>query len=114
MGGPEAQEAVEPAIEIGEIGFQGAVGQPVAPPPEGAGALEQALQAGRERGLALIDDVLDVADQMREAELMLAPSPADLAAQPVRQPDVRPPVAQELLDDGLGAAASATKAALSP
>jgi hypothetical protein len=41
---------------------------------------------------------------MREAELMLAPSPADLAAQPVRQPDVRPPVAQERLDDCLGAA----------
>ena len=52
MGGPEAQEAVEPAIEIGEIGFQGAVGQPVAPPPEGAGALEQALQAGREENVA--------------------------------------------------------------
>lgn len=38
-----------------------------------------------------------------EAELMVAPRPAGLAAEPVRQPHVGPPLAQEFLDDRLGA-----------
>src|SRR5208283_6245084 len=91
MGWLEAEEAVEPALEVGEVGFQGRIGQVRAPPPEGACALEQALQGGREHAVALIDDVLDVADEMREAELMVAASPAGLAAEPIRQPHVGPP-----------------------
>ena len=65
--------------------------------------LSRPLSAGREHAVALVDDVLDVADQMRKAELMVAPRPADLAAQPIRQPHVWPPLAQEFLDDGFGA-----------
>jgi hypothetical protein len=51
----------------------------------------------------LIDDVLNAVDQMREAELMRVLGPA-LAAQSVRQPDVGPPIAKELLDHHPGAA----------
>src|SRR5208283_4788236 len=86
MGGFEAEEAVEPALEVGEVGLQGRIGQVRAPPPDGAGALEQALQRGREHAVALVDDVLDIADQMGEADLMVAPRPAGLAAEPIRQP----------------------------
>ncbi len=37
--------------------------------------------ARREHGVALVDDVLDVADQMGQANLMVALGPARLAAQ---------------------------------
>ena len=114
MSGPPAQEAVEPALEVGKIGFQGAVGQFLSPSSEGAGALEQAVQVGGKSAVALIDDVLNVADQMREAELMRVPGPADPAAQSVRQPDVGPPIAEELLGHRLGAAGVGHEGALSP
>src|SRR5208283_6110877 len=114
MGGFEAEEAVEPALELGEVGLQGRIGQVRAPPPEGAGALEQALQGGREHAVALVDDVLDVANEMREAELMVAASPAGLAAEPIRQPHVGPPFAQEGLDDRLGAVGMSMADEISP
>ena len=52
MDGCETQEAVEPAFEVGEVGSQSAVGQFLAPAPKGAGALEEAFQAGRENAVA--------------------------------------------------------------
>jgi hypothetical protein len=101
VSGSSAQEAVEPALEVGKIGFQDAVGQLLSPPSDDAGAL---VQAGRKNAVGLIDDVLNLADQMRKAELMRVLGAADLAAQSVRQPDVGPPIAEDLLDHRLGAA----------
>jgi hypothetical protein len=50
--------------------------------------LEQRLEAGREDRIAVVDGILRIADQMREAELMLLGMLA-LRRQPVRQPQLR-------------------------
>ena len=63
--------------------------------PEGAGALQQALQSRRENEIAGIDRVLDVADQMREADLVSQPGPAHLAAIAVGDPMMGAVIAQE-------------------
>src|SRR5208282_3652431 len=72
VGRLQAKEAIEPPVQVAQVDFEGAVGQPVAPPSDGAGALEQALQARREQSVAFVDDVLGVADQMGQAKLMVA------------------------------------------
>src|SRR5215210_3578686 len=65
-----AHQAVEAAIEVGLVDLQRAVRERLAASPDGAGALQHALQSRRENGIAGIDRVLDVADQMREADLV--------------------------------------------
>ena len=103
VGRDQAHEAVEPPVQIGLVDLERAVGKSVASTPDGAGALEQALQAGREHRVARVDRVLDVADEMREADLMLARCPAHLAAIAVRNPVIRAPIAEERMHDRLGA-----------
>ena len=49
VGRLQAQEAIEPPVQVAVVDFEGAVGQRVAPPSDGAGALQQALQARREQ-----------------------------------------------------------------
>src|SRR5215218_11095172 len=79
-GRDEAHQAVETAIEVGLVDLQRAVLERLAASPDGAGAFQQALQSRRENGIAGIDRVLDVADQIREADLVSQPGPAHLAA----------------------------------
>ena len=67
-------EAVEPDVKVGLVALERCVAEAIAPPPDGAGTFEQALQARSEAGVARVDGVLHVADQMRETDLMLASS----------------------------------------
>ena len=60
-GRDQAHEAVEPPVQIGLVDLERAAGKSVASTPDGAGALEQALQTGREHRVARVDRVLDVA-----------------------------------------------------
>ena len=53
------------------------------------GILEQRLEAGREHRVAVVDGILRIADQMREAELVPLGVP-QLRGQPVRQPHLGP------------------------
>src|ERR1700688_5236478 len=86
VGRGQAHEAIEPAVQIGLVYFEGAVGKIVAPASDGASALEEPFQAGREHRVASVDGVLDIADEMGEADLVLAHSPPHLAAVPIRDP----------------------------
>src|SRR3954453_6640764 len=52
------------------LALERCVAEAIAPPPDGAGTFEQALQARSEAGVARVDGVLHVADQMRETDLM--------------------------------------------
>ena len=63
----------------------GGLGEMGPAPADRARVLEQRLEAGREDGVAVVDGILRVADQVREAELMLLGVLA-LCGQPVRQP----------------------------
>ena len=85
-GRDEAHQAIEAAIEVGLVDLQRAVRERLAASPDGAGAFQQALQSRRENGIAGIDRVLDVTDQMREADLVPQPGPAHLAAIAVGDP----------------------------
>src|SRR5271156_47178 len=103
VGWRQAHQFVESSIQVALVGLQRGVGETGAAFSDGAGALEQTLQAGPEHLVALVDGVLDVADEMGEADLMLAFGPAHLAAVAVGSPIVGTPIAQERLHDFLGA-----------
>jgi hypothetical protein len=103
VGWDQAHEAVEAPVQIGLIGFQRGVGEIVASSADGAGALQQTLHAGREHDVAGVDGILNVADEVREADLMLALGPAHLAAVAVRDPVIGTKVAQKGLDHRFGA-----------
>src|SRR5437899_4289475 len=102
VGRDQGHEAIEPAVKVGLVALERCVGHTIASPPDGTGAFEQALQARREDGVARLDRVLHVADQMGETNLMLAPGPAHLAAIAVRDPVVRAMIAKEGFHRRLG------------
>ena len=79
--GRQAHQAVQPSIEIGLVGFERAVGEVFASASDGAGPLQQALQARPEHRVSLVDGVLHVADEVGEAELLFLRRPAGLAAE---------------------------------
>ena len=60
-----------------------AVGETGAPPPDRTGILQERLELRCEDRVAVIDRVLRITDQMREAELVLLGVPR-LRGQPVR------------------------------
>ncbi len=62
--------------------------------------------------LALVDDVLGVAQEMGEAGLLVFRSPASLGAVAIGDPHLRPNVAEELFDRLLGAAGMGQKAGI--
>jgi hypothetical protein len=74
--GLKRKQSVEPLFEIGLIDFERGVGEAVSAASESAGAFEQPLHAGREDVVAGVLGVLDVADQMRQTDLMTAVGPA--------------------------------------
>ncbi len=63
----------------------GCVGEVCPTAADRARVLEQRLEAGCEDRVAVVDGILRIADQMREAELVLLGVLA-LRGQPVRQP----------------------------
>src|SRR5258706_3965537 len=72
----------------------------MAPPRDFAGATEKLAQARRECGVAGIDGVLCIADEMGETDLMVLLGPIHLGGEPVGNPEVRAVLAQELFDHG--------------
>ena len=70
LGRREIEQSVEFAGEVARIGLERRVGEFRAPPADGAGPLQKALEGGCEDAVAGIDGVLRVADQVREAELL--------------------------------------------
>ena len=67
MGRGDAHQAVELGVELVGIAAQCGVGELLPPFADGAGALEQFAQAGREGAVAGVDGVLGIADEVGEA-----------------------------------------------
>ncbi len=61
--------------KIGPVLHERAVLEGLAPPADGEGAQEEEFEAGGKGGIALVDGVLTVAQQMGEAELALNAMP---------------------------------------
>ncbi len=96
MAGPFAQKRIEIGIELARVAAQRAVGKIRSTSPDGTSMLEKLTKQGREDGVAGIDCVLGIADQMGEAELMITLGPALLGTEPIGDPVVRTIVAEEL------------------
>ena len=77
------------------VGLEGDIRQPIPPPSDDAGVLEQLLHPGGENIVAVVDGVLDVSDQVGKADLVFARGPVHLAGVAIRDPVVRSPVAQK-------------------
>src|SRR6478672_758223 len=92
----DLEQAIERALEPGVVGGQGGVGQGRPAAADAYGALQQMLHAGGEGSIAGIDRVLDVAQQMGKADLMVPSGPAHLGAEAVGDPDRRADIAEEL------------------
>src|SRR5258708_33653028 len=72
----------------------------MAPPRDFAGATEKLAQARRECGVAGIDGVLCIADEMGVADLMVLLGPIHLGGEPVGDPKIGSVLAQKLFDHG--------------
>src|SRR4051812_25029742 len=70
MGRHTPQQVVKPGLELAGVAAQRRVGQIRTACPHATGALEKLLQAGSEGGVAGLDRMLCVADQMGKADLM--------------------------------------------
>ena len=66
-----AEQDIELGVELVAIDAQGGVGKRRVPAADRAGLLQQRAQAGREGGVAGVDGILGVADQMGEADLAI-------------------------------------------
>jgi hypothetical protein len=97
MGQRKTHEFVAAGVEPRGIGFQGRVGDPFSSPPDPAGAAQQMPQRGREDVVPGVDGILHVADEMREADLIVHARPAHLPAVAVGHPEIEPEVAEEVL-----------------
>ena len=74
------QELAQLLDELAVVGGELAIGEAVADGADAAGACQEREEPGGEAGVAGIDGVLRVADQMREAELVAAGGEALLPA----------------------------------
>src|SRR5215207_1881904 len=99
----DLEQVVERALEPGVVGGQGGVGERRTTVADAHSALEQMLHAGGEGSIAGVDRVLDVAQQMGEADLMVPGGPAHLGAEAVGDPDRRADIAEELAHRRLAA-----------
>jgi hypothetical protein len=72
-----------------------AASEGLAAPPNPNGALQQAFYAGRESVVARADGVLNVAQQMGEADPMVRPRPSDLSAETIGDPELGTDVAEK-------------------
>src|SRR6266481_3479833 len=74
-GGADGEQPVEPAVEVGTILGEGGVLQFRAPLADGGGATQELLEAQCETGVAGIDGVLGVAQQVGQTKLALVAMP---------------------------------------
>ena len=66
-----SEQPVEPSVEIGAVLSEGGVLEILAVPADADGTQQQLLESEGEAGVALVDGVLGIAQEMGEAELLL-------------------------------------------
>src|ERR1700680_3702537 len=102
-GGQDFEQRIEAGLETCVVGGQGRVSQCLAPPANPNGTLQQAFYAGRESDVARVDGVLNVAEQMGEAGLIVRPPPSPLVVETIGTPELGTDVAEKLPDHRLAA-----------
>ena len=95
MAGPDPQELIEIGMELARVAAQRAVSEIWPSSSDTTGALKEFAKPRREDRIAGIDSILGIADEMSEAELMVALGPAHLGTVPIGNPEVRTIVAKE-------------------
>ena len=98
MDGNQGHDPVELGFEASFVGFERDIVERVAPLGLLASHADEVAQAGSKNTVALVDDLLGVAQEMGEADLLLFPGPAGLGGVAIGDPGVRADVAEELLD----------------
>ena len=84
-----SEQAIQLAVKAAPVRCDCAVGEIGPPVPDRAGILQERLELRCEDGVAVIDRVLRITDQMGEAELVRLGVCA-LGRQAIRQPHLRP------------------------
>src|SRR5216684_4722667 len=74
-GGADGEQPVELAVEVGAVLGEGGVLELWTPLADGDGPAQELLEAWRETGVAGIDGVLGIAQQMGQTELALVSMP---------------------------------------
>src|SRR4051812_47266227 len=100
----DREQDVEPFLKPGLVEHERAVGQGLAPAANANGPFQEPHHARSKGRVTGIHCILNIADQVSEADLMVHPRPSDLGAEAVGNPNVGATVAQERLDDLLAAA----------
>lgn len=95
MGGGNAEQGIETPIGSGGVGGERAVLQGGAPLADADGPAQMIADLGSDDGVAAVDGVLDVAQDMGEADLMKV-AQLLLPGVAVRHPDLRPMIAEKL------------------
>ena len=75
MAGPDPQEFIEIGMEFARVAAQRAVGEIWPSPSDTTGALKEVAKPRRKDRIAGIDSIVGIADEMSEAELMVALGP---------------------------------------
>ena len=86
--GGDLEQLIKPHLKLVRIDGKRHLGEPLAPSADGDGLLQQLLDAWGEGVVTGVDGVLDVAQQMGEADLMVLVGPSHLGPETVRDPDV--------------------------
>ena len=103
MDGGQGEHLVEFGFEAPFVNSQSGVVPLVAPSGFIAGHSDEVAKRGCEHAVALVHDILGVAQEMGEADLLVFLGPAGLGAVAIGDPGVRTNFAEELLDRLLGA-----------
>ena len=104
MGRNAAEQCIEFGVELVAIGSQGGVGERRTAAPDCAGSLQQRAETRSKSNIAGVGGILGVADEMGEADLVVATGPAQLRAEAIGDPEGGADVAEEFYDHVLAAA----------
>src|SRR5215217_4464437 len=93
--GRDREQGVEPLLKAGLVEHERAVCQGLPPAAKANGPFQEPYHARSKGRVTSINRILNIADEVSEADLMVHPRPSDLGGKPVGNPDVGAIVAQE-------------------
>ena len=102
--GRDREQDVEPFLKPGVVVHERTVCQGLPPAANANGPFQEPHHARSKGRVTGIHCILNIADEVSEADLMVHPRPSHLGGKPVGNPNVGATVAQERLDHLLAAA----------